>query len=172
MFSNIRQDIKRYTEDKSIFHVFINLDFYITLNYRIGHFFYNIKLYPISKIFWLINRILFSVDINMKADIGGGFVIHHGIGIIIGAKVKALGPLTIYQQVTLGGNHGKTVHYKGNLISMPYLKENVILYPGSKVLGPVVIGENSKVAVNAIVTREVDKNQIVINKNEVIKNAK
>ncbi|MEE4198458.1 MAG: hypothetical protein V2I54_12500 [Bacteroidales bacterium] len=165
---NLIKDFKAYSKGKLFFSAFINLGFYITLNYRLGHFFYKIYLYPISKIFWLINRILFSVDINMKAKIAGGFVIHHGIGIVIGSRVIIKGPLNIYQQVTLGGNHGKSKIFNGKKISMPYINNNVSIYPGAKVLGPVIIGENAKIGVNAIVTKDVPSNGMIINTNKLL----
>jgi serine O-acetyltransferase len=114
-----------------------------------------------------MNRVIFSVDINMKSDLAGGLRFIHGIGIVIGNKVRTEGAVKIYQGVTLGGNHGKSKSYNGKKISMPVIKQNVSIYSGAKILGPVVIGENSSVGVNAVITRDIPENTIAYGVNQI-----
>ena len=70
IFSLIYKDYKQYSRWSKIpFHPFINVGFYINIIYRISQFLYLIKLYPIAKVFWLLNRIIFSVDIEQNIAI-------------------------------------------------------------------------------------------------------
>ena len=71
--------------------------------YRLSSFFYKVHLSIFAKIVWYINRIIFNVDIDYRADLAGGLVLVHGIGIVIGKTVISKGRLVIYQNVTLGG---------------------------------------------------------------------
>jgi len=63
-----------------------------------------IHLIPVAKLIWYMNRLLFHCDIDYRADLAGGFMIVHGLGIVIGSGVKSNGRLKVYQGVTLGGD--------------------------------------------------------------------
>lgn len=123
--------------------------------FRLSQFFYKIHLAPIAKLIWYFNRIIFNVDIDYRANIAGGLKIVHGLGIVIGANVKTLGRLTIYQGVTIGRT-GKTAVYKGEVIDQPVLMDNVTLYTDSKIFGPIVIGENTIVKAGRIITQNIN----------------
>lgn len=64
--------------------------------------------------------------------------------------------MTIYQGVTLGGT-GKE---KGK--RHPTIKDNVVIGSGAKVLGPIVVGENSKIGAGAVVLKDVPPNSTVV----------
>lgn len=88
--------------------------------------------------------------------------------VIIGKNVS------ISQQVTIGGNYGKIRNYKrdeGDImdLSMPLIEDNCIFSPGSKVLGPIVIGQNSLIGANIVLTKDVPKNSKVIGRSPIIK---
>ena len=142
---------------------------YCMLIFRISHFFYRIKLIPLSKIFWFINRIFFSIDIDPGARLQGGVVILHGTGIVIGRYVIAKGDFKIYQGATLGGNNEKEAMYDGELIRQPVLLENCTIGINCAVLGPIVLGENVVVGANAVVTRDVPESAIVMGSNRILK---
>ena len=118
-------------------------------------FFYRIKLRPIAKIVWYINRLFFHVDIDYRADIGGGFVLVHGLGVVIGRGVTAGTGLKIYQGVTLGGNQGRCIEKDGRKIWMPIIGNNVTVYTDAKVFGPVRIADGVKIKANEIVTKDI-----------------
>lgn len=142
---------------------------WIVAIFRLSSFFSKIRFYPLAKIFWLINRILFSVDIDPRADLAGGLILIHGIGIVIGHEVKSLGELKIYQGVTIGGNSGKRKDLNGKLRGQPLIEENVTLGIDSKILGPVKIGKNAQIGTNAIVTKDVSKNTVIIGNNTILR---
>lgn len=134
--------------------IICNPCFHAVLLFRISHLLYKVKLSPLSKIVWYINRMLFHVDIDYRADLAGGFSIIHGLGIVIGKDVMSRGKLTVYQGVTIGGS-GKSRTVEDVIRWQPILGENVILYSNSMVLGPVIIQDNSIIKAGNIVTKDI-----------------
>ncbi|RYF19991.1 MAG: hypothetical protein EOO42_13270 [Flavobacteriales bacterium] len=147
---------------------FTKIMFYCCILFRISHFFYKIKLLPIGRIFWLLNRILFAVDIDPRADLRGGIVILHGAGIVIGKSVLAHGDFKIYQGATLGGNNGKKRRVGAQEYSQPIVFENVTIGINAAVLGPVILGKGASVGANAIVTKDVPENATVVSNNVIL----
>ena len=103
-----------------------------------------------------ISRHLTGIEIHPGATIGKGLFIDHGMGVVIGETAEIGDGCTIYQGVTLGGT-GKDVGKRH-----PTLGDNVMVGAGAKVLGPVKIGSNSKIAANAVVLREVPENSTAV----------
>ena len=99
LINNIRVDFKFHQESKNFLKIILFPDFQSVLLYRVANFFARNKLGIIGKLFWYLNRILFAVDINEKANLASPFVLVHGIGIVIGAHVQSEGLLKIYQGV-------------------------------------------------------------------------
>lgn len=168
----IVEDIKQYSNGskiKALKTIFLNYNFHCVLLYRFSHFLYKIHLTFLSEVIKFMLRIIYSVDIDYRADMAGGFVLVHGIGVVIGAAVKTLGPVKIYQGVTLGGNNGKVKYIDGKRIAHPIIKSNVVLYSNCCVFGPVIIGENSIIGAMTIVTKDIDDNTKIFNKQEIVK---
>lgn len=151
---------------------FLDVTIWIVFIYRISNLFVNIKMYPLGKLFWLINRILFSVDIDPRANLAGGFVLIHGLNVVIGHEVRSLGVLKIYQGVTIGGNMGKRKLINGIDSGQPIIQNNVILGIDSKILGPIVVGKNSLIGTNAIITKDVLPSCIMIGNNKILRETK
>ena len=103
-----------------------------------------------------ISRHCTGIEIHPGATIGKGLFIDHGMGVVIGETAEIGDGCTIYQGVTLGGT-GKDVGKRH-----PTLGDNVMVGAGAKVLGPVKIGSNSKIAANAVVLREVPENSTAV----------
>lgn len=147
-------------------------NFWCIFLYRISTFFSKIRIYPIAKLFWLINRILFTVDIDPRSDIAGGLVGIHFQNIVIGHEVRTLGPVKIYHGVTIGGNMGKRGSILGRTTGQPVIESNVTIGLNSVLLGPVHIGMNSTIGASTIVTKNIPKNSIVRGEqNLIIKSA-
>ena len=151
-------------------NIFLNTNFHCVLLYRIAHWFYKMRLSFISQILKFISRIIYSVDIDFRADLAGGFVIIHGIGVVIGAAVKTLGPVKVYQGVTLGGNNFKERNINGEIMVQPLIHGNVILYANACVFGPVIIGENTIIGAGTVITKDIGNNKKVYKKQELIIN--
>ena len=125
-------------------------------NHRIAHFFYKIKLLFIARLISQISRFFTGIEIHPGASIGKGLFIDHGMGVVIGETAIVGNHCTIYQGVTLGGT-GKD---KGK--RHPTIGNNVLIGAGAKVLGPFKVGDNSKIAANAVVLSEVPENSTCV----------
>ncbi len=99
---------------------------------------------------------LTGIEIHPGATIGRRLVIDHGTGIVIGETAEIGDDVLIYQGVTLGGT-GKDEGKRH-----PTVKNGVMISAGSKVLGPITIGENSRVAAGAVVLKDVPPNSTVV----------
>lgn len=153
---------------KSYIKPLFNPCFYININFRISNIFFRLKLLIIAKFFWLINRILFAVDIDPGANLSGGFLIIHGVGIVIGRYVETKGSVIIYQGATLGGNNFKTSVFEGKQIHHPILMGNNIVGINSVTIGPIVVGKNTTIGAGAIITKSVKENSVVIMNNKIL----
>lgn len=99
------KDLREFVGDggmgKIVGTVLINPCFHSVVLYRLSSFFYKIKCSVLAKFVWYINRVVFSVDIDYRANLAGGFVLVHGLGTVIGTGVKiyanamVLGPVRI-----------------------------------------------------------------------------
>ena len=113
----IVKDLKAFSNNskkQAIVTIITNPCFHAVFNYRVSNFFYKCHLSLIAKWIWYFNRMWFHVDIDYRANLAGGFVIKHGLGLVIGKDVESRGSLVVYQGVTLGGS-GKTGHTKVEL---------------------------------------------------------
>ena len=119
------------------------------LYYRIAHKFYKKRLFTLARIISQHARRRTGIEIHPGAEIGRGFFIDHGMGVVIGETTVIGDNCLIYQGVTLGGT-GKD---KGK--RHPTLGNNILVGSGAKVLGPINIGDNSKIAANAVVLKDV-----------------
>lgn len=97
-----------------------------------------------------------GIEIHPGAQIGKGFFIDHGHGVVIGETTVIGDNVTLYQGVTLGGT-GKETGKRH-----PTIEDNVMISVGAKVLGSITIGENSKIGAGSVVLSEVPKNSTVV----------
>ena len=124
--------------------------------HRLAHFLWSIKLKLIARIFSHLARILTGIEIHPGAQIGRRFFIDHGMGIVIGETAIIGDDCTLYHGVTLGGTTWK----KGK--RHPTLKDNVVIGAGAKVLGPITLGNNSKVGSNAVVVTDIPNDSTAV----------
>ncbi len=157
---NIRKEIKIIRERDPAIHsameVFLYPSFKVMMHYRIAH-----KLYLSGHYFWAryvsqrgVRKT--GIEIHPGAQIGEGFFIDHGTGVIIGETTIIGDNCTLYQGVTLGGTgkeHGKR---------HPTLGNNVMVGAGAKVLGSCKIGNNVKIGAGSVVLTEVPDGSTVV----------
>ena len=103
-----------------------------------------------------IVRVITAVDIHPAATIGAGLFIDHAIGVVIGETAEIGTDVTIYQGVTLGGTAIETGKRH------PTVGDRVTIGAGAKVLGPVTIGNGSRIGANAVVVRDVPADSVVV----------
>lgn len=145
----------------------LNINFLAVIIYRLSNYAYKKKLFLISKLFWVLNRTIMSIDIDPGATFGGSLLVIHGIGIVVGRNVVANGDVTIYHGVTIGGNMGKVDYINDTKISQPILHDDIILGPGCKILGPIILGSNTVIGANSVLTKTVGENSLVLGFNKI-----
>ncbi len=140
----------------SAMEVFLYPSFKVMMKYRQAHRLYKKGHYFLAR--WISQRAArkTGIEIHPGAEIGEGFFIDHGNGVIIGETTIIGNNVTLYQGVTLGGTgkeHGKR---------HPTIGDNVMISAGAKVLGSFTIGENSKIGAGSVVLEEVPPNSTVV----------
>ena len=131
--------------------------------HRIANFFCVAKFNLIARIISQFSRFLTGIEIHPNAKIGKNLFIDHGMGVVIGETSEIKNNVTIYHMVTLGGiapsiNSNDQRHIKRH----PTLEDNVVVGSGAQVLGPVIIGKSAKIGANAVVTKHVPENAVMI----------
>jgi serine O-acetyltransferase len=124
--------------------------------YRISHRLWEWKVPFIPRLFSQIARFMTGVEIHPGAQIGKSFFIDHGMGVVIGETAIIGDNVLLYQGVTLGGT-GKETGKRH-----PTLGNNVVVGAGAKILGNIMIGENSYIGANAVVIKNVPSNSTVV----------
>ena len=120
--------------------------------YRVAHWFYLKNLKFVARVISQTARFLTGIEIHPGAKIGKGLLIDHGAGVVIGETAEIGDNCLLYQGCTLGGT-GKDQGKRH-----PTLGNNVMVGCGAKVLGPFKVGDNSKIAANAVVLESVPPN--------------
>jgi len=124
--------------------------------HRVAHYLHTRNVPLIPRLISMLARAVTGIEIHQGARIGKGFFIDHGMGVVIGETTEIGDNVTIFQGVTLGGT-GKE---KGK--RHPTIEDNVVIAAGAKVLGPITIGENSRVGAQSVVLQDVSPNCTVV----------
>ena len=161
MFNQLKEDIacvkSRDPAARSVFEIlFLYPGLKAIRMHRKAYWFYHHKFYFIAR--WISQRASrkTGIEIHPAAQIGKRFFIDHGTGVVIGETAIIGDDVTLYQGVTLGGT-GKDTGKRH-----PTICDNVMIGSGAKILGPIVIGENSRVGAGAVVVTDIPANSTAI----------
>lgn len=124
--------------------------------HRAAHFFYRHNMKFVARTISQWSRFWTGIEIHPGAKIGRRLVIDHGMGIVIGETAEIGDDCLLYHGVTLGGT-GKDSGKRH-----PTLGNNVMVSTGAKVLGPFKVGDNARIAANAVVLQEVPENATAV----------
>ena len=131
--------------------------------HRIANFFSIAKFHLVARIISQFSRFLTGIEIHPNAKIGKNLFIDHGMGVVIGETSDIGDNVTIYHMATLGGIAPSiNSDVQRNVKRHPTLKENVVVGSGAQILGPVVVGKNAKIGANAVVTKDVPENAVMV----------
>ena len=131
--------------------------------HRIANFFSTAKFHLVARIISQFSRFLTGIEIHPNAKIGKNLFIDHGMGVVIGETSDIGDNVTIYHMATLGGIAPSiNSDNQRNVKRHPTLKENVVVGSGAQILGPVVVGKNAKIGANAVVTKDVPENAVMV----------
>lgn len=124
--------------------------------YRYAHMFWEKGMKSLALYIAFRAKEKTGIDIHPAANIGSGIFIDHGVGLVIGETTEIGDNCVLYQGVTLGGT-GKDTGKRH-----PTLEEGVMVSAGAKVLGPVRIGEHSKIGAGSVVLKNVPPYSTVV----------
>ena len=161
LLSMLREDIscvfKRDPAARNTFEVItIYPGVHALMMYRLANALWRHRLRYGARLISFIARMLTQIDIHPGATIGRRFFIDHGCGVVIGETAEIGCDVTLYHGVTLGGttwNPGKR---------HPTLGDGVVVGAGAKILGPVTIGNNARIAANSVVIEDVTAGMTVV----------
>lgn len=160
LISYIREEIQIIRERDPAIHssleVLLYPSFKVMLHYRLAHRLYLKKHYFLARYISQRGVRKTGIEIHPGAQIGKGFFIDHGTGVIIGETTIIGDNVTLYQGVTLGGTgkeHGKR---------HPTIGNNVMIGAGAKVLGSCTIGDDCKIGAGSVVLSEVPPGSTVV----------
>jgi serine O-acetyltransferase len=161
MFDNMKADLaaalERDPAAQSKAEIFFTYGGFRALcAYRRAHWFYSKNMRRAAFLITAHARNRYGIEIHPAAKIGKGIFIDHGVGLVIGETTEIGDNVTLYQGVTLGGT-GKDVGKRH-----PTIRDSVMVCAGAKVLGPVVIGEFSKIGAGSVVLKDVPPHCTVV----------
>ena len=131
--------------------------------HKIANFFYLAKFDLIARIISQTSRFFTGIEIHPGAKIGKNLFIDHGMGVVIGETSEIGDNVTIYHMATLGGIAPSINSNQQRLVKRhPTLKDCVVVGSGAQILGPVIVGTNSKIGANAVVTKNVPENAVMV----------
>ena len=160
-FSDYKEDVRSFIEhdpatNNPLEVVLLYPGFKALRSHRRAHWFFMHNMKFLAR--WISQRTAHKtgIEIHPGATIGRRVCIDHGHGIVIGETTEIGDDCMIYQGVTLGGT-GKDTGKRH-----PTLESGVMVGAGAKVLGPITIGKNVKVAAGAVVVKDVEPNCTVV----------
>ena len=161
MFKTFKADLNAYLERdpaaRNKLEIFLLYSGYKAVrSHRRAYWFYHHNMKFIARYISQRSRHKTGIEIHPAAKIGKGLVIDHGMGVVIGETAEVGENCTIYQGVTLGGT-GKDTGKRH-----PTIGNNVLVGAGAKVLGPFKVGDNARIAANAVVLSEVHDNSTAV----------
>lgn len=163
MIGAIREDIRTtLARDPAARHwlevVLCYPGFHAVVLHRVAHWLWHNRLNLLARMLSHFARMLTGIEIHPAARLGRRIFIDHGMGVVIGETASIGDDVLLYHGVTLGGvgrsDPGKPRH--------PQVGDKVMLGAGCKLLGGIFIGEGAHIGANAVVTRDVPKNAVMV----------
>jgi len=161
MFSTLKEDIQtvfaRDPAARSVLEViFWYPGFHALLFHRLAHKLWGLRFRWLARGVSQMGRLFTGIEIHPGAKIGRRFFIDHGMGVVIGETAEVGDDVLMYHGVTLGGvSLAKTKRH-------PTIEDKVVIGAGAKILGPVVVGRNSKIGAGSVVVRDVPPYSTVV----------
>ena len=161
MFQDLRETIEAYkardpAARTSLEVLLLYPGLKATRSHRKAHWCYQHNLKLLARWISQACRRRTGIEIHPGATIGKRLVIDHGMGIVIGETAEIGDDCLIYHGVTLGGT-GKDVGKRH-----PTIGNHVLIGTGAKVLGPITVGDGSRVAANAVVLKDIPENSTAV----------
>lgn len=161
MLTEIRRDIRAARERDparpTVLEVVLSYPgVHAVWGHRLTHWLWRRGARLTARVLAELNRILTGVDIHPGAALGSGLFIDHATGVVIGETAEVGEDVTLFHGVTLGGTGRETGKRH------PTIGDRVIVGAGAKILGPIKIGDDSRIGANAVVVKEVPSSAVVV----------
>ena len=131
--------------------------------HQIANFFHVAGFDLIARIISQTSRFFTGIEIHPGAKIGKNLFIDHGMGVVIGETSEIGNNVTIYHAVTLGGispsiDSERQRHEKRH----PTIGNDVVIGSGAQIIGPIKVGNGSRIAANAVVVNDVPEGATMV----------
>ena len=131
--------------------------------HQVSNFFYKAGFDLIARIISQTVRFFTGIEIHPGAKIGKNLFIDHGMGVVVGETSEIGDNVTIYHNVTLGGispsvDSERQRHEKRH----PTIGNDVVIGSGAQIIGPIKVGNNARIAANAVVVKDVPENATMV----------
>ena len=131
--------------------------------HQVSNFFYKAGFDLIARIISQTVRFFTGIEIHPGAKIGKNLFIDHGMGVVIGETSEIGDNVTIYHNVTLGGSSPSIdSERQRNEKRHPTIGNDVVIGSGAQIIGPIKVGNNSRIAANAVVVKDVPENATMV----------
>jgi serine O-acetyltransferase len=159
--TGLREEIDSFFERdpaaRNVFEiVFCYPGFHAVLLYRFAHWLWMHRMFFMGRLLSHIARFLTGIEIHPGAKIGKRLFMDHGMGIVIGETAEIGNDVLLYHGVTLGGTSWKKIKRH------PTIGNDVVIGAGAKILGPITVGDNTRIGANSVVVNNVPSNSIVV----------
>lgn len=155
--SLIASDMRRYADYGGWWR---SPGFWITSIYRFGSWAKSVRFRPIRGLLAVLHfllalpfRVLYHVHLPRSASIGPGVRLAHPYLIFVSGRCRIGARCTLFHDVTLG---------TGSAPGAPCLSDDVVVFPGARILGGVSIGSNAHIGANSVVTKDVRDDAVVV----------
>ena len=168
MLKTFKSDIEIIKERdpaaRGIFEIFLCYPgFQSIVIHRFTHKLWKLKMPLIPRFLSHLNRLMTGIEIHPGAKIGKRVFIDHGMGVVIGETSEIGNNVTIYRAVTLGGispsiDSERQRHEKRH----PTIGDDVVIGSGAQIIGPIKVGNGSRIAANAVVVNDVPEGSTMV----------
>ena len=168
MFNTIGEDVQAvFDRDPSVRSklevIFCYPGFHAVLFYRVAHALWLRKWNLLGRFTSHLGRFFTGIEIHPGAQIGRGFFVDHGMGVVVGETSIIGDNVTLYHDVTLGDiAPAVDSQSQANEKRHPTLLDGAIVGSGAQVLGPITVGENVRIGANSVVLKDVAAGSTVV----------
>ena len=131
--------------------------FQMLVVYRVMRLFVAWRVPAIPKVVSRLIRHIYGAEIHWDTRIAPGVSIVHGVGLVLSHGAVVDEGCILFQNVTLGENRDP----RSGIVGAPHLGRGVHVGPGATLLGPIRVGEGSKVAAHVVLMRSIPEGSLV-----------
>ncbi len=168
LYKDLIKEIDAYMERDPAAHsrlmVFVSYPgLHAIIWHRMSHWLWSLRLFILARLVGNFSRFLTGIEIHPAVVIGERLVIDHGMGVVIGETAEIGNDVTLYHGVTLGGITPSIESERQQFVKRhPTIRDGAIIGSGAQILGPLIVGRNSRVGANAVVVSDVPDGMTVV----------